>query len=307
MYKRRRHGWLKYRDFIILDLLTLQIAFYLSYMVRFGVGIPYTDYMYRNISIVMMFIDLFVLIFFDSFGNVLHRGYYEGFKMTIKHVFLVVMLFTFYLFSVQSGTEYSRIFILTFGINYLVLNYTVRVIWKRFLRSKVHNNDKRSLLIVTVAEIMSEVIENVLDNNLENYYLAGMVTMNRNLIGQEVEGIKIVANASTVTEYVCREWVDEVVISIPSVEPFPDKLINDLIDMGITVHLELAKSAKLDGKKQFVEKVGNYTVLTTTINTATSRELFIKRLVDILAGLSGCVIATLLFIILGPVIYFSSP
>ena len=40
-------------------------------------------------------------------------------------------------------------------------------------------------------------------------------------------------------------------------------------------------------KKKFVEKIGDYTVLTTSMNYATAGELLIKRLMDIVGGLVG--------------------
>ena len=48
-------------------------------------------------------------------------------------------------------------------------------------------------------------------------------------------------------------------------------------------------------------------MLTTSINYATDRQLFLKRTVDILGGLAGCVITAILFVILAPMIYIQSP
>lgn len=307
MYQRRRHGWLRYRDFIILDLICLQVAFYLAYVLRFGFSFPYFDESYRSVALVMSFIDLFVLIFFDSLSNILNRGYYEGFKKTTKHVALVILFITFYFFIVRSVTDTSRLFLMVLAVIYFIIDYSVRLLWKRILIKYTHKFERRSLLIVTVEDNIETVLESVTINNPDRYRIMGIVTMEDNRIGQEVKGIKIVSDAKNATEYICREWVDEVLISVPGEIPFPQDLINDFVDMGITVHLELAKSAKLDGQKQFVERMGDFVVLTTSINTATSIESLFKRTVDILAGLAGCIITGILFIILAPFIYISSP
>ena len=63
----------------------------------------------------------------------------------------------------------------------------------------------------------------------------------------------------------------------------------------------------MPGKKQLVEKVGDYTVLTTSINYASTRDLMLKRLVDIAGGLVGCLITGILFIFVAPAIYIASP
>ena len=38
MYRRKNKGWLKHLDFIILDLLCLQVCFALAYFSRHGLG-----------------------------------------------------------------------------------------------------------------------------------------------------------------------------------------------------------------------------------------------------------------------------
>ncbi len=307
MYQRRKHGWLRYRDFIILDLICLQISFYLAYVLRFGISFPYFDEVYRNVALVMSFIDLFVLIFFDSLNNILNRGYYEGFKKTAKHVILVVLFITFYFFVIQGGSSASRLFIFELAAIYFVIDYLVRLLWKRILNKYIHRFEHKSLLVVTVSENIGTVLDSITTNNPDRYVITGIVTMDGDKIGEEIEGVKVVASVENATEHVCREWVDEVVIAIPAEFELPQKLINDFIEMGITVHLELAKSAQLDGKRQFVERMGDFVVLTTSINTASSLELLFKRTIDICAGLAGCLITGILYLLLAPLIYFSSP
>ena len=108
-------------------------------------------------------------------------------------------------------------------------------------------------------------------------------------------------------DYVCREWVDEVFINLPKSEFYPETLAEQFIQMGVVVHMKIAKTSNLTGQKQFVERLGNYTVLTTSINYANTRQIFLKRGLDILGGLVGCLITGILFLILAPMIYIESP
>ena len=77
--------------------------------------------------------------------------------------------------------------------------------------------------------------------------------------------------------------------------------------MGMVVHLNLAKVKSTRGQKQFVETVGGYTVLTTTMNYATDTQVLAKRALDILGGLVGCILTGLICIFVAPAIYISSP
>ena len=76
--------------------------------------------------------------------------------------------------------------------------------------------------------------------------------------------------------------------------------------MGITVHAAIMLQ-NADTKKQFMESVGNHTVLTTAYNYTSPGQAFGKRLMDIIGGLVGSVFAILIMIIIGPIIYAKSP
>ena len=107
--------------------------------------------------------------------------------------------------------------------------------------------------------------------------------------------------------YACKEWVDEVLIVLPKEIEYPDQLIEQLTLAGITVYMNLAKVVNTPGKKQFVEIIGDYTVLTTSINYASLNELFLKRVFDIICGIIGCVFTLILCIFVGPAIYIAIP
>ena len=69
MYRRKYQGWVKHLDFIILDVLCLQAAFAAAYMLRHGLRSPYEDLIYRNISLILILIDVLVLLGANSFKN----------------------------------------------------------------------------------------------------------------------------------------------------------------------------------------------------------------------------------------------
>ena len=307
MYKKSAQGWIKHLDFIILDLICLHIAFVVAYAMRHGLSNPYMVPIYRNVAFVMTGIDILVILFFDSLKNVLKRGYYKEFSATVKHVCLVELLIIFYLFFIQESAQYSRTTLIELGLIYAVLGYMTRILWKLFLEKKRNGGGKRSLVIITSDNRVNRVVKNIKDHNYEGFDMAGIVVINKDMKGMDIDGIPVVANLETVVEYVCREWVDEVFINLAPSEPYPEKLVSQFTEMGVVVHIKIAKSSNLVGQKQFVERLGNYTVLTTSINYASARQIFLKRALDILGGLVGCLITGILFLILGPIIYKQSP
>lgn len=101
--------------------------------------------------------------------------------------------------------------------------------------------------------------------------------------------------------------MDEVFVNLPLQSAQLDDLVRQLNEMGITVHIQLADKLMVGTQRQFVERLGGYTVLTTSINTISTGELLVKRLIDIIGGLVGCVLTGILFLFLLPPLRFSHP
>ena len=115
------------------------------------------------------------------------------------------------------------------------------------------------------------------------------------------------ADTAGAADYVCRQWVDEVLINLPPGTPICADLIRQFMEMGVTVHFKLVDARDMLTRKQFMERLGNYTVLTTSLGLYSARQQAMKRLLDILGGLTGCVITLALLLFVGPCIYIKSP
>ncbi|WP_443649355.1 hypothetical protein [Blautia faecicola] len=97
MYRKDAEGWLKHADFIVLDLVCLQIAYVLAYAIS-GYGFnPYAIIVYRNMAMFLELADLLVIFAYGTMKSVLKRGYYRNFIVTLHHaVFVGHWLFCIY-------------------------------------------------------------------------------------------------------------------------------------------------------------------------------------------------------------------
>lgn len=307
MYRKGSKGWLKHWDFLVLDEICLHISLWIAFFMRHGFGVMYDDIRYRNLAAILFLMDFAVVVFFDSMKNVIKRGLYREFLMTIRHVGMVLLLLTCYLFIAQEGEVYSRKIFVYLALIYTLVGYIIRVSWKQILLKRMANSKKRSIVIVTVAELANDVVSKVSFRNYEGFHLAGIAVVDENMTGQVLENVSVVADRKTVVDYVCREWVDEVLVVYPENNPYPKKLVDKFIEMGVIVHIKIADKNDLLEQNQLIERVGDYTVITTSINYVTHGQLIMKRLMDIAGGLVGCIITGLLCLIIGPMIYIASP
>ena len=288
-------------------MICLQLAYILAYAIS-GYGFnPYGIIIYRNMAVFLELADLIVIFAYGTMKSVLKRGYYRDFVVTVKHSIMIGALAILYLFLLQQGQAFSRLTLILTVVIYLVLTYVVRELWKKLLRKQMADGGERKLLIITSEDVAEQVVSNMQENNYARYSIAGVVVIDADWTGRTINGIPVVANEENAAMYVCQEWIDEVLIVISEVLPYPSELIEKLTETGVTVHLNLAKITNVTGKKQFVEKVGNYTVLTTSINYASTKQLMLKRLMDIAGGLVGCILTGIICIFVGPAIYIASP
>ena len=307
MYKKESTGWIKHVDFIILDMICLQIAFVLAYVLRIHKLDLYGIILYRNMAIFIEVADMLIMFALGTMKNVLKRGHYRNFVMTLQHGVILGAMSILYLFMIQEGQQYSRMIMISTIVIYILLTYLVRELWKYNIRKKMQDGGNRSLLMVVSEDVAHTTVENMKANNYARYTLAGLVIIDKEMTGQYIDGVEVVADVENAAEYVCKQWIDEVLIVTSDAVPYPKELIEQFTETGVTVHLNLAKIQNVPGKKQFVEKIGDYTVLTTSINYASTRELMLKRLMDIVGGIAGCLITGILFLFVAPAIYIASP
>ena len=294
--------------FIFMDLCCIVIAFILADWFRHEAIINlYTDEIYRNTIIFIVLLDLCVSVVSESYKGVLKRGYYLEFNAVLKQTIIAELGTGLYLFSIDNGHNFSRIVLYLMGIIYTGLTYLTRILWKKHLKSKMAEEGEHSLYIVTNENSAEDVIRNVRENNYNLYDINGLVIIDKDMTGSWISGIPVVAELKDASAYICQKWVDEVFINVDEDYPFPQELMDELLEMGMVVHQNLAKIKNMQGQKQMIETVGGYTVLTTSMNFATDRQAFAKRTLDIVGGLVGCILTGIIYIFIAPAIYISSP
>ena len=307
MYSKKAQGWVKHADFILLDILCMHLAFVLAYMTRHGFANPYDSSEYVNLAIVYTLVDFLILIVNRTMSDVLKRGYYRELEQTVRHVFLVTVMVALYMFSVQAGIVYSRIMVYLLAAYYVVIAYGIRILWKKLLMQKKRDTVGAAVYFVTTAERAERVVARFRDNSINKAQIQGICILDRDSVGQSVAGIPVNANRDTVVNHLCDKWVDEVFISIPETMAQPADLISDFAEMGIVVHVEMEELITEHWQHQVIEEVAGATVRTVSMTMATPLQSVMKRTLDIIGALVGCLLTLVLVVVIGPVIYIKSP
>lgn len=307
MYKKENNSWLKHIDFVILDILCLQLAFILAYEIRVAKGIPYLNPLYENMAFVLVIFQLLVSFFGESFSGVLRRGFLIEMKCMIEHEICVMLLAVLYLFMSQQGVMYSRGAFTIMCTLYFFIAYAARIGWKKVIRSrKFAEGEKRSILIITTDAEAANVVKALRGDSYGTYHLAGVALLDKNKTGSMIQRVPVVAGADDVTAYIHKNWVDEVFFALPEHVDIPKKIMKDCNRMGVVTHVQLATLNEL-GKNQVVEEIAGYMVLSSSINIVSSWQLLVKRLMDIAGGLVGCIFTGIIYIFIAPIMKVKSP
>lgn len=328
MYQSQGNSWVKHLDFIILDIVCMELSLMLAYMLRNNLGPGVVlEHLYLVMGGVSLLVNLVVVLFNESYCSILRRGYLKELKAAFIHTSLVVLLSLLTLYLMKSLDHYSRIVFLTMWCFYLLLTYAVRCIWKHRLLKKGKNNEgKRSLLIVARESQAEAILESIQKNNFGHLKIQGVALLDRELTevvsnhttekiqknhinipkGKLIAGFPVVADTKSVLEYIRTNWVDGVFLDYTSGNVDITRIISGCWEMGVTLHLKLVDKLFL-GENQSVERLGGYTVLTSAMTVVTTRQLFFKRILDLVGAVIGIILTGIVVVFVGPAIHLKSP
>ena len=294
---------------MLADLICLQIAYILSFLIRFpDKGLPYAHSDYFTLILILSLLQLLISIFLNNLAHVLKRSLSQELFSILLLSFLTLALSSFFLYSIHLADLYSRILMYLTCLIFIPLDLAARLLSKKIVIRRIRSkgaSSTRSLLIVTELELAKSIIDELQKEEIEPFDIKGLVIAGF-LLSDNIAGIPVVCSLDNAADYICREWIDEVLIYLPDSAPSPKSLLDACAEMGVTVHTVLNLQS-VESQKQFIERVGTHTVVTTAFNYIEPYQAFIKRLMDIIGGLIGSIFTLIIGVFIAPAIFIASP
>lgn len=312
MNLQRAKGWLKHADFILIDIILLQVSFCLAYWFVGLTGSPYHLMGYKSLALILFCSQMAEILFNFNYTGILRRGYLSEAVGVLYYVGRI-LLFTLVILFVMKYTQfYSRLHLGSTMVIFSILSYTFRSANKIYIRKKRINRLKgsgKSIILITSGKLVDEAMETLTDNILHiDYFISGIMLLDGDRASVKGKYWAPVTDFSREElRQVGKKWVDEVFILQPSDMPIDKDLLNSIAEMGITVNYTLALFGDADWPAMDYRNLGGYKVLTSSLNFMTLQAGLIKRTMDILGGLVGSVITLILCIFIAPAIYIKDP
>ena len=311
MYGKKSKGWLKHIDFVIVDLIVMQITYLVSFLIRHASEQNYDGNIFQIGSLVTFVAGIIFSVFSDNYRNILKRDSLKELRATIFYVVFIMGTLAVYLLLTQTTYWYSRTVFVLLGILGIPFVYLGRISWKRIVMS--HRNkrgySKKRMILVSLKDDFANVKQRIEQKSLGDIEVSGAVFVDDSTakVGEKYDDVPVVGSLNDFTDNIVTDLVDEVMFVLPKGGVVPESLLQDLLNMGITSHVSISELYDNERGMKTIEKVGGYTVMTESLKIASSFQLALKRLMDIVGALVGLLITGILVIVIGPIIYFSDP
>lgn len=302
----KKKGVLKHIDFLIVDIVSLVVAYYLAGYFS-HLSHLFDTKPYRTLVVIEILVFFVNVYFYSPYKSILRKKFTNLLVTNIGFTVAQFVSVAFVLFCIKS-TDISRLF---FGYQYVIfmfVSYAAKILWRKFLRKKAIislDTGSKSLLIVTTKSELKELKKDIKKYNFDFFRIAGLCIVDNDKI-RSIDGVEVVCDKEGLLKYCCNNWIDSVFFDM-DYSLIPQEVLEGLATAGITTHLRLMKVEAFEGQDQRVEKVLNFPVLTSMVKERSSFDNFVKRAMDIAGGIVGCLLMGIITIFVGPAIYIKSP
>lgn len=299
--------WNKHLDFFLGDMVAIQIAFVLAYMIKNGCANVFEEEHYRQMSFILLFLPGLAMVFTEPYSGILRRGGMREIVAVLKESLVIMALLFGCMFALKITDLYSRLVLLYFFLTSILVIYIERYI----IKYNIHRKQKKGkivnyLYVVCMKDDAERLTKRLLINQYYTWKLSGIILLDgtEEEIGNKVRNIPIVAIKKTMMEYFRTQVVDDVLLHIKIEEVA--EIAKTLVQMGIEVHVKINQifDEELDCT---ANRVNGIPVLTATMRKIRPTELFAKRCMDIAGGLVGVILTGIICIFVGPIIKIQSP
>ena len=306
MHTRGADGALRHLDFLLFDMLSMQLGFILMYWIIGNDGLIHLDPEYRIQPIIFFSAQMALGLFSDMYDHVFVRDMYSEFGYLLRNVAEIWLLGGVFILLVGVPVNYKHLIgatIIYFDIAFFIREWNK----KRHLRKGL---PKRKVAIVTTEGKVLSIIRRISEVKTNaDYEVVGILLMDGSDPAQySYLGVPTYrANDENILDEIAHWWIDDAFVLLEEENTYPRRLMESFLLMGITIHVSLSVLDEFKYSTTDVQEMGSYKVISNSVRFVTDRSALLKRAMDIMGGLAGSFVTCLLFLFIAPAIYIKSP
>lgn len=309
MYKKPSTSWFKHLDFILIDIISVNISFVLAYCFRFGYNmIIYEEQSYQNIILVACIFCTMLSLFLHTHADILKRSFFAELKSVLVLALFNLLFMAIYVFSLHISEAYSRIVIYSSVVIFFFIDLVFRMFWKHLLIKSNgllnFNRDVKNAFIYTEGKYIDKILKCIEDDKFSNFCIKG-ITLTTDFDKNIDDKYQKISVENSI-DFLIENSINDVIIFSFDDDEKKETFILKCKEMGLTTH-EIISLSRYDNLNSFIENFGDYYMVTRAFSSVSVFEAFVKRTMDIVGGIIGLIFTGIIGIIIGPLIYLKSP
>ncbi len=240
---------------LAIDVAITIFNFFLAYAIRFGITLDFTRAHLEYQLPVMVVISLVSFLLIGSYkGVVRHTGLRDAYNLFLAVTLLICFSGALMVSSRLSFTpELLHIPVSILSIHYLLNIITLttsRLIFKycyHYIKSKL--GDASRVLIYGAGDSGLITLAAITNDSKKHITVVGFMDDNPQKIGKTINGIKVYDPSSIDTDFIAKNNVGEIIVSIPHLEKKRLSEVSDtLLKLQVKVKIVPAVNDWIDGK-----------------------------------------------------------
>ncbi|MBU4258700.1 MAG: polysaccharide biosynthesis protein [Proteobacteria bacterium] len=210
---------------ILADVVLLAISYFLAHVVRFEAHIGPRELLVIKQTIVpMLLCKLAVFYFFNLYRGMWRYTGIIDLLNAIKAVLVSSLIIITVVLMLSRFQGFSRSVFVIDAVFSLILIAGIRLVIRLLLstttfslnKNGINSNEHKKMIIIGAGDAGEKVVREIYDNPRMKYRVVGFVDDDKDKIGKQIHGVKVLGRIDELKEIVKKEGVDEILIAAPS-------------------------------------------------------------------------------------------
>lgn len=278
---------------LISALLSLSVALFVRFKVFLGMYQTYDQtWLLGLILMIVAFVDI-AKSPIDKFAV---RGPFKELVDVISRQLMSLTLLLIILYMTHGSQNLSRLVFIYYAVVSSIITWLLRIFLKWYLIN-IYKKGKNSIkvFVVTEEKRLSQIQNQFKYNKSWDHIVCQFCDCEKSTYAEMLE-------------YIVHNEVDEVFISTSKLENNESfqLFVAKIIEMGIRIDFDIESFEFGIAGYKWIDEVESFEVISIARNKMSIKHRFIKRTIDIIGGLVGMIILTIVGIFLVPIIKLDS-
>lgn len=297
---------LQYGYLFLTDLLSLAISIVLAWVVTAGVLHKMGDFQTDQLleACFLLFLAyLLTFLTFDQSENIVSRTQIREFELSVRFNFLLVLIDAAGLALAKAPMLSSRYFLIAVPVINIFVMTGAHFVLKSILERSRYPGALQSLVgVVTTQERAAPILKELKRDWSKKVTGIAILEAVPEEVNGSIEGVEIKANYDTFMDWLRQAALDEVYLDVAQEsEEAMLPYLEEMESMGLTVHFHLPVLDRIEKAccdetsavriNRELSRCADGNVVTMGTVELKLRDQILKRALDIVGGLIGCIIS----------------